>query len=104
MSTVNLSNPQTPAELAALNRKIINLIKQDDFDDALVQKLICERDNLVKTLLNSLNEQEKKSFAALEVTTNDHILSILNQRKDSVMQELNKVSGASKAIKKYHQV
>lgn len=94
----------TPPQLCACNTQLSLLLDNETFDEQEIEKIIGERANLVDSLLNSLDEQQRRCFAAFEIKTNDAILAIVDAKRSAVQIELGQVSKSSKAIKKYHQV
>jgi archaellum component FlaC len=103
-SPLRFNHAFTPDELAELNVALSNALQNTDIDDQSIEKIISERANLVDSLLNNLDEQQKRCFAAYEIKTNDAILLAVSDKRSQVKTELGKVSKASKGIKKYHQV
>jgi len=99
-----LNHAFTPIELEELNAVLHSALLASETDDHLIAKIIEQRANLVESLLNNLDEQQKRCFAAYEIKTNDAILNAVTQRRCDVKAALGKVSKASKGIKKYHQV
>lgn len=108
-SLTRFNHASTPSDLAALNVALCIALQtcalqNEDTDDRSIEKIIDQRANLVESLLNNLDEQQRKCFAAYEIKTNDAILLAVTERRSQVKAELGKVSKASKGIKKYHQV
>lgn len=107
-----LNHAFTPPELAQFNQKLSIVLGQAndkvDFDSTPsnleIEKIIDQRANLVESLLNNLDEQPKRCFAAYEVKTNDFILQEMSRQRTSAKEALAKISKASKGIKKYQQV
>lgn len=107
-----LNHAFTPPELAQLNQNLSIVMGQasnnvdTDFttSNLELEKIIHQRANLVESLLNNLDEQPKRCFAAYEVKTNDFILQEMSRQRSSAKEELAKISKASKGIKKYQQV
>lgn len=100
----NLQHAFTPPKLAILNQELDEVLLMDPIDESLLQKIIIKRANLVESLLNTLDEQQKRSFAANELKTNDVIIELVEKQRSLTKTDLAKVNKASKAIKKYHQV
>lgn len=100
----NLQHAFTPPQLAILNQELDQVLLCDPIDESLLQKIISKRANLVESLLNTLDEEPKRSFAANEVKSNDVIIAIVEKQKSLTKSDLAKVNKASKAIKKYHQI
>jgi len=94
----------TPEELRVYNNQLSELLNEEYSSDADLEKIITERANLVETLLNTLNEQQRRCFAAQELKTNNAITSQIEQRRSIVRSLLGQASKSSKAIKKYQQV
>lgn len=103
-SQASFDHECTPANLSMLNQQLGTSLHETLIDEATLQKIIIERANLVESLLNNLDEQQKKRFATLELKVNDAILALVDEQKNHAKNALGKVSKASKAIKKYQQV
>lgn len=99
-----LNHAFTPPELAEFNAVLNVALAADVIDELLIEKIIDQRANLVESLLNNLDEQQKRCFAAYEMKSNDAILAAVTERRRQLKAKLGKVSKASKGIKKYHQV
>ena len=114
MASLTLDHSETPAPLAKLNVTLSALLNQthaEDPDGSLnqaldteIQKIIDERANLVESLLSSLQEQQKRSFARKELNANQVILDLGEAKRQQVRQHLTSINKASKAIKEYRQV
>ncbi|MFW8590242.1 hypothetical protein ACOI22_05555 [Glaciecola sp. 2405UD65-10] len=100
----SFNHAYTPPELMEFNQQLSEILSQDYSSDAALEKLIGERANLVESLLNTLDEQHRRCFAASELKTNDIITSLVEARQATVRSLLGQASKSSKAIKKYHQV
>ena len=100
----NIQHEFTPPKLAILNRQLDEVLLSNPIDESLLQKIITKRANLVESLLNTLDEQQKRSFAADELKSNDVIIELVKKQRSLTQADLAKVNKASKAIKKYHQV
>lgn len=100
----DFNHQYSPDELVQLNGQLAQALVADPFDETSLHKIIEQRANLVESLLNNLDEQQKRCFATCERDTNDAILTLVEQRRANVKKALAKVSKASKAIKQYHQV
>jgi hypothetical protein len=100
----SLQHAFTTPELAILNRELDDVLLNIPLNDTLLQKIITKRANLVESLLNTLDEQQRKRFAKHELISNDIILEAVEIQRNITKAELAKVNKASKAIKKYHQV
>jgi len=94
----------TPQALSEINARLSVCLSQTPIDEKSLQKIIEQRANLVESLLNNLDIQHKHVFAKLELNMNDTILAHVEKQKNYAKNALGKVSKASKAIKKYHQV
>lgn len=94
----------TPPELQHINAELTLLLANEASEEYTIQKIIEQRANLVETLLNTLDEPQKRCFATFEIKSNDAILAIVEERKLALKSQLGSVSKSSKAIKKYHQV
>jgi hypothetical protein len=94
----------TPPKLEILNRELDEVLLSNPVDEYLLQKIITKRANLVESLLNTLDEQQKRSFAADELISNNVIIELVEKQRSLTQADLAKVNKASKAIKKYHQV
>ncbi len=99
---LQLNHPHTPSELAELNDALLSAIS--DENDTLLENLVEQRANLVDSLLNSLDEEQKRIFAKYETQSNNRLLSAITEKRTLIANELQKANKASKAIKKYHQV
>ena len=105
-----LNHAFTPPELAQYNQKLSMILGQANNNadsptsNLEIEKIIDQRAKLVESLLNNLDEQPKRCFAAYEVKTNDFILQEMSQQRSLAKEGLAKISKASKGIKKYQQV
>lgn len=100
----NFNHAYTPPELKEFNQQLSDILSQDYSSDAALEKLIGERANLVESLLNTLDEEQRRCFAASELTTNNEITNLVEARQANIRSLLGQASKSSKAIKKYHQV
>lgn len=100
----NLQHPYTPPKLAILNQELDEVLLRDPIDESSLQKIVSKRADLVESLLNTLDEQQKRCFAANEVKSNNVIIELVEKQRSLIKADLTKVNKASKAIKKYHQV
>lgn len=100
----DIQHPLTSLELASLNQALDDLLQSNPIDDLTLQKIIDKRANLVESLLTTMDEHTRRCFAAYELKSNDKIIESVNALRSVSKIELEKVSRASKAIKKYHQV
>lgn len=100
----SFNHAYTPKELIFYNNQLSELLSEEYGSDKALEKIIGERANLVETLLNTLDEQQKRCFAAHELKTNDEITRQIEDRRSIVRSLLGQASKSSKAIKKYHQV
>lgn len=98
-----LNHLYTPPELAQINENLSALLHDDECDQTLLQKYVLQRENLVNTLLNSLDQQQRKLFAEHEKQSNDFLLEKLRSMQNKVAEDLSKVTSSAKAIKHYHQ-
>ncbi|MFT6269881.1 MAG: hypothetical protein ACJAVV_002708 [Alphaproteobacteria bacterium] len=101
---VSLQHAFTTPELAILNRELDEVLLSVPLNDTLLQKIIIKRANLVESLLNTLDEEQRRCFATHELTTNDFIIEAVENQRNVIKAELTKANRASKAIKKYNQV
>lgn len=111
---MELDHSDTPYELAQINKHLLKLFNsnlEDDKDgtasqaiDEDIEKFIQKRANLVESLLNTLQEQQKLSFARKEIDINQVLLGAVELKRKHVRENLANISKASKAIKEYHQV
>ncbi|MDT0593800.1 hypothetical protein [Glaciecola petra] len=109
-----LDHSDTPSELADINKHLLKLFNcnvEQDADGTLsqaidedIEKFILKRANLVESLLNTLQEQQKLSFARKEIDINKVLLGAVELKRKHVRENLANISKASKAIKEYHQV
>lgn len=103
-SFANLQHAYTPPKLALLNQELDEALLSTPIDESVLQKIITKRANLVESLLNTLDEQPKRRFAANELKSNDLIIDLVEKHRRLIKTDLASVNKASKAIKKYHQV
>ncbi|MGB3727489.1 MAG: hypothetical protein WA981_17190 [Glaciecola sp.] len=101
---IALNHAFTPKALAEINSQLSSLLVDDDADEHALEKIIDIRADLVETLLNELDEQQKRCFAAYEININTAIIDQVSEKRDALRNELTTASKSSKAIKKYHQV
>lgn len=112
--SMSLDHSDTPLELAQLNKSISELFNtsvENDQDgkayqalDSDIEKIIQKRADLVESLLSSLQEQQKISFARKEININQVLLEAVELKRKNVRENLANISKASRAIKEYHQV
>ncbi|MFT4654247.1 MAG: putative phosphosugar-binding protein [Kangiellaceae bacterium] len=101
---LRLQHAYTTSKLAILNRELDEVLLSIPIDDTLLQKIIIKRANLVESLLNTLEEEQRRCFATHELKSNDLIIEAVENQRNEIKVELAKANKASKAIKKYNQV
>jgi hypothetical protein len=98
------ATPELDKELDKLNQRLDEVLSHESLDEVRLQKIINKRADLVESLLNNLNEKQKRCFAAEELKANDAILALVETHRRQAKADLKAVSQSSKAIKRYHQV
>lgn len=101
MKKLNLNHDKTPDKLAEINQQLESILSNDELDDTKLRVLIELRDEFINSHLQSLNEIQQKSFAELEIQSNNALSKLIsNQLSDSLTQLTGLLRG-KKAIDKY---
>jgi len=98
---LNLNHDKTPAKLTEINQQLDSQLSNDELDDKKLRALIESRDAFIISHLGSLNDIERRSFAELEMQSNDTLSKLIsNQLSDSLTQLTGLLRG-KKAVNKY---
>lgn len=102
MNSNNFNHSLTPAVLKELNDKIVvQLENEEPSDYAELRALLVQRDSTVKTLLNSLPDDEKKEFAKLELEINNTLKNVVQSLLETSKEDIIQFVRSKAAVKKY---
>ncbi|WP_088330248.1 hypothetical protein [Lacimicrobium sp. SS2-24] len=101
MKKLTLNHSQTFAELDAINEALCGLLCDQEPDVAQLQELIVQRDNLILTHLNSLEDEQRKAFAEAELACNKRLLTIIQPMLDETESTFTQFLRSRKAIRNY---
>ena len=102
MKSTDLNHPYTPSALRDINEKItaqLADISTADFSD--INRLIKERDIVIRAHLNDVHGSAKEAFANHELDVNNKLKDLAQKLRDSTKDEVTRIVRGKAAIKKY---
>lgn len=102
MNNTVLNHPYTPAALRDINDKItaqLADISTADFSE--INRLIKERDTLIRAHLSQVHGGAKEAFANHELDVNNKLRDLARNLRDSTKDEVTRLVRGKAAIKKY---
>ncbi len=101
MNTLILDHAHTPESLKPINDALSKLLSEDNPDEAEFLALASSRDECIQAHLNTLANDEKKTFITLELEKNGLLLAQANAMFKASLNELSGLVRGRKAIEKY---
>ena len=103
MIDFELYHDGTTRELQELNEQLATCFSLSDPSELATtfNRLVRERQDLVISILNSLKESEKRSFATKELIINDKLKSLAQSLLETAKQEIVQYMRGRAAVKKY---
>ncbi|HAU28427.1 MAG TPA: hypothetical protein DCW74_14605 [Alteromonas australica] len=102
MKSTDLNHPYTPSALRDINEKItaqLADISTADFSE--INRLIKERDIVIRAHLNDVHGSAKEAFANHELDVNNKLKDLAQKLRDSTKDEVTRIVRGKAAIKKY---
>ena len=102
MKSTDLNHPYTPSALRDINEKItaqLADISSADFSE--INRLIKERDIVIRAHLNDVHGSAKEAFANHELDVNNKLKDLAQKLRDSTKDEVTRIVRGKAAIKKY---
>ena len=102
MKSTDLNHPYTPSALRDINEKItaqLADISTADFSE--INRLIKERDIVIRPHLNDVHGSAKEAFANHELDVNNKLKDLAQKLRDSTKDEVTRIVRGKAAIKKY---
>ena len=102
MKSTDLNHPYTPSALRDINEKItaqLADISTADFSE--INRLIKERDIVIRAHLNDVHGSAKEVFANHELDVNNKLKDLAQKLRDSTKDEVTRIVRGKAAIKKY---
>ena len=102
MKSTDLNHPYTPSALRDINEKItaqLADISTADFSE--INRLIKERDIVIRAHLNDVHGSAKEAFANHELDVNNELKDLAQKLRDSTKDEVTRIVRGKAAIKKY---
>ena len=102
MKSTDQNHPYTPSALRDINEKItaqLADISTADFSE--INRLIKERDIVIRAHLNDVHGSAKEAFANHELDVNNKLKDLAQKLRDSTKDEVTRIVRGKAAIKKY---
>tara|TARA_Y100001970_G_C13886282_1_gene676390 strand:- start:115 stop:426 length:312 start_codon:yes stop_codon:yes gene_type:complete len=102
VKSTDLNHPYTPSALRDINEKItaqLADISTADFSE--INRLIKERDIVIRAHLNDVHGSAKEAFANHELDVNNKLKDLAQKLRDSTKDEVTRIVRGKAAIKKY---
>ena len=102
MKIEDLNHPETPTLLREINEKIAaTLESSSDSRFSELQQLIIDRDVVITTYLESLEDAEKRQFAIRELDVNNSLKDIVRKMLEDAKDEVTHFVRSKSAAEKY---
>ncbi|GGD72364.1 hypothetical protein [Lacimicrobium alkaliphilum] len=101
MKKLTLHHSLTFPELDAKNEALCGLLCVQEPDIEQLRQLVIERDQLVLSHLENLEEESKKSFAEAELACNKQLIDVIQPMLDETETSLTSFLRSRKAIRNY---
>lgn len=97
-----LNHPLTPVALRKINDEItVQLAPSSDLDLPELNRILAERDDIVKAHLETLSDEDKRAFARAEIPVNDKLKELAQSLLQSAKDDVSKFIQSQAAVKKY---
>ncbi len=101
MNSLTLNHSLTPESLQEINAELEAILTADNLEEALLLSKVDERDRQILSHLETLDDEQKKQFAQLELKVNQSLLKTISKLHKHSLNELSGLLKGQKAVKKY---
>jgi uncharacterized membrane-anchored protein YjiN (DUF445 family) len=102
VNSVVLNHPYTPVALQDINDKIMSqLADTSSADFSEINRLIKERDIVIRAHLSEVHGSVKEAFANHELDINNKLRDLAQNLRDSTKDEVTRIVRGKAAIKNY---
>ena len=101
MKTLTLNHSFTPSTLNKINQDLSELTSDIDPDESKFLQLVTQRDEFIKSYLQTLEKQLKTNFVNAEIKVNGALVAYAEESFKASLKQLSHLVRGRKAVKKY---
>lgn len=102
MKKEELNHSLTPVALRKINDELtVHLAPSSELDLPELNRILAERDAIVKAHLETLNDDDRRAFASAEIAINDKLKELAQSLLQSAKDDVSNFIRSQAAVKKY---